>query len=1320
MEINTEKEKKRKQSLDEKVFNSVILALEAPVNANVESASQTLENNTARSSSQKKKRKKKKHKTAENNSLAQKLPEVGNMGEQGLKELEDMEIKIETDKMSKQPLDENLVASDTVDLVLNAPDNGNTESALPTLGNNTEGSSIQKKKRKKKKHKTEEYNSLAQKLPEVGNMGEQGLNELEDMEIKIETDKMSKQSLDENLVASNTVDLVLNAPDNGNTESALPTLENNTEGSSSQEKKRKKKKHKTAEDNSLAQKQPEVGNMGEQGLKELEDKEIKIETDKTSKQSFDESLVVSDTVDLVLNASDNGNTEMAVQLQTIENNIDGSSTQKKRRKKKKHKVAENYSPVQKLPEVGNMGEQGLKELEGMEVKIETDKTSKQSSDEKLVVSDTVDLVLNAPDDGNTETAVQLQTTENNIDGGPTQKKRRKKKKHKVAENDSPVQNLPEVGNMVEKGLKELKGMEIKTEKEKNRKQSAVESFLVSNSDDLSLKTPVNGNTETCLQTADNNIEEASSQKKRKKKKHKNVENNSPVKKLVEVGNLGEPDRKELDDMEIDIVKEKKRKKYVDENLEVSDTDYLSLKSPVDQSLETALQTAENHTGGSSGRNKKRKKKECKAVENNNPVPNLVEDGNLGEQDVRELEDVEININKDKKRRHILNENMDISNADDLSLKSLVNGNMKTALRIAEKSTGGSSSLKKKRKEKKCKALENNSPAKQLLGGINLCEQDGKELENVMDKEWKIKGYSDENKEELEELMDKEWKIKGYLVENKVNSKVEDLTMKSPIRKLEMVMQITENNAEGGSRKKNKRTTKKKCKVAENNEPVQDILESGIVCNQDQKNIKHLEKLNHEESMGDSLILELVKSVDIDLKKNDKVTEITSINNSRQQRRKGKKKRLCSSASSTQPAYVMQTAQNSTVGEVSVSLDNIVSSRRELGDDRKNREDELNEAQKSVREHGRSEERKLEELPNMLCGCSDRKLEINKLSGVKETEDELNKIQKTVLDPELSGKQSVKEFLTCCDKEEKSSLETENKLDSAAHILLNLRHGNCYSSESFKEGLNTQSQSVENISIGESSANCACKSPTPGKGVKRKKKVYRALLDSPCDAFPKLLEQKNEIKNESVQLDEVTEGCHVLSEGNLEVSIAELKREEIISSGNGSVMNADISVGAISKEDNLLEKLPPLPERSPFSTRKKLLILDLNGLLADIVSDAPKGFKADKKIAKKSLFKRSHCDEFLKFCFERFDVGVWSSRYKKNVDSVVDFLMKDMKHKLLFCWAREVIFEFIWKDYLWLKMCRNMLRNIHMVKVLSHARIRHGVSTVRYLVPRYLK
>ncbi|XP_047941200.1 uncharacterized protein LOC125188417 isoform X1 [Salvia hispanica] len=86
-----------------------------------------------------------------------------------------------------------------------------------------------------------------------------------------------------------------------------------------------------------------------------------------------------------------------------------------------------------------------------------------------------------------------------------------------------------------------------------------------------------------------------------------------------------------------------------------------------------------------------------------------------------------------------------------------------------------------------------------------------------------------------------------------------------------------------------------------------------------------------------------------------------------------------------------------------------------------------------------------------------------------------------------------------------------------------------------------------------------------------------------------------------------------------------------------------------------------------SVRKKLIVLDINGLLADVVFPAPKHYKADIKILGRAVFKRPFCDDFLKFCFQNFYVGIWSSRAKKILDAVVSYLLGDQKDKLLFCW-----------------------------------------------------
>ncbi|KAK4735497.1 hypothetical protein R3W88_009758 [Solanum pinnatisectum] len=101
-------------------------------------------------------------------------------------------------------------------------------------------------------------------------------------------------------------------------------------------------------------------------------------------------------------------------------------------------------------------------------------------------------------------------------------------------------------------------------------------------------------------------------------------------------------------------------------------------------------------------------------------------------------------------------------------------------------------------------------------------------------------------------------------------------------------------------------------------------------------------------------------------------------------------------------------------------------------------------------------------------------------------------------------------------------------------------------------------------------------------------------------------------------------------------------------------------------------VPPLRRALNGRSNKKLLVLDLNGLLADIVplQHVPRGFKVDIIVSGKAVFKRPFHDDFLQFCFEKFNVGVWSSRIRKNVEVFLDFLLGNAKEKLLFCWDQS--------------------------------------------------
>ncbi|KAM1259895.1 hypothetical protein ACFX2I_039196 [Malus domestica] len=124
----------------------------------------------------------------------------------------------------------------------------------------------------------------------------------------------------------------------------------------------------------------------------------------------------------------------------------------------------------------------------------------------------------------------------------------------------------------------------------------------------------------------------------------------------------------------------------------------------------------------------------------------------------------------------------------------------------------------------------------------------------------------------------------------------------------------------------------------------------------------------------------------------------------------------------------------------------------------------------------------------------------------------------------------------------------------------------------------------------------------------------------------------------------------------------------------SSVKADVDLAVVAKEGSRSQISNSAVERPLVSvSKKKLLILDVNGLLADIVqlvSEQYKLYRPDTTISRKSVFKRPCCDSFLQFCFDNFNVGVWSSRTEKNVEMVVDYLWGDSRKKLLFCWNQS--------------------------------------------------
>ncbi|XP_076944270.1 uncharacterized protein LOC143614835 [Bidens hawaiensis] len=93
-------------------------------------------------------------------------------------------------------------------------------------------------------------------------------------------------------------------------------------------------------------------------------------------------------------------------------------------------------------------------------------------------------------------------------------------------------------------------------------------------------------------------------------------------------------------------------------------------------------------------------------------------------------------------------------------------------------------------------------------------------------------------------------------------------------------------------------------------------------------------------------------------------------------------------------------------------------------------------------------------------------------------------------------------------------------------------------------------------------------------------------------------------------------------------------------------------------------------------KKKLLVLPITGFLVHRAhrsrpNSNPKVDRLpDFHSGNFKIYKRPFCQEFLKFCFERFEVGIWSSAMEHNIGGVLTNVFGDLKSKLLFTWDQN--------------------------------------------------
>ncbi|KAJ7976044.1 NLI interacting factor-like phosphatase [Quillaja saponaria] len=110
------------------------------------------------------------------------------------------------------------------------------------------------------------------------------------------------------------------------------------------------------------------------------------------------------------------------------------------------------------------------------------------------------------------------------------------------------------------------------------------------------------------------------------------------------------------------------------------------------------------------------------------------------------------------------------------------------------------------------------------------------------------------------------------------------------------------------------------------------------------------------------------------------------------------------------------------------------------------------------------------------------------------------------------------------------------------------------------------------------------------------------------------------------------------------------------------------------EDKGIDLGLPL-EKLNLGPKKKLLVMSLNGLLLNRIFkgkklEIPNNRIPDGRYKNHLVFKRPFSEEFMKFCFERFEVGIWSSAMEHNIDGVLNSAMGELNSKLLFVWDQR--------------------------------------------------
>ncbi|XP_076947522.1 uncharacterized protein LOC143619485 [Bidens hawaiensis] len=116
-------------------------------------------------------------------------------------------------------------------------------------------------------------------------------------------------------------------------------------------------------------------------------------------------------------------------------------------------------------------------------------------------------------------------------------------------------------------------------------------------------------------------------------------------------------------------------------------------------------------------------------------------------------------------------------------------------------------------------------------------------------------------------------------------------------------------------------------------------------------------------------------------------------------------------------------------------------------------------------------------------------------------------------------------------------------------------------------------------------------------------------------------------------------------------------------------------GSQEQEEDETEAAISLDHRLKLGPKKKLLVIPLRGIFVHRAhrwypENIPRNTRPDFRYGNLLIYVRPYCVDFLRFCFERFHVGLWSCFKEQNMQGILTMVMGDLKNKLAFTWDQE--------------------------------------------------